>query len=720
MSSRSTARGLATARVTLAFAFVFGVLAAAPAHQSQVAAQTAGPAGRWEGVISPPGTELKIALTLKPATAGGFTGTIDIPAQGARDLPLGNVRVDGSDVAFDLPGVPGTPSFKGTVAADGNSISGTFAQAGQSFPFKLQRIADPSAAAATALDGFDDFVLSAMKSWNVPGVAIAIVKDGTVVLAKGYGLRNVQANLPVTADTIFAIGSSTKAFTTMAMGMLVEEGKLEWDKPVATYLPKFALMDKVAGERMTPRDLVTHRSGLPRHDLVWYNAKLSRPELVARLPYLQPNEDFRETFQYQNLMFLTAGYLTGEVAGTSWEEVLRSRILEPLGMRSSNFAVSESQKTRDFATPYTLKEKTPIDIPFRVIDAVGPAGSINSTVNDMARWLLLHLGGGMVDGKRVVAARQIQEMHRPQMVIQTFPGLFDDPEIQQPSYGLGWFIESYRGKKRVHHGGNIDGFSAMVSLLPDDGLGVVVLTNLNGTPLPGIVARHASDRMLGLQSIDWNGRALKRRDVGEKASAVAKKAAGEERKTGTTPAHRLDEYTGEYSHPAYGSILVTRDGAGLAARFHELPMRLNHWHFETFRGEVDDKSLAEVKLFFQFFTDAQGEVDRLTVPFEPSVEPISFKKLPPAQLTDATFLRQLAGDYVMPDNPEYKMAVTLSGSNLSLTLPGQPPLLLEPAFGTTFALKGLAGFYARFVLAPGQPTELRVIQPNGVFTLKKA
>ena len=556
MSSRSTARGLATARVTLAFAFVFGVLAAAPAHQSQVAAQTAGPAGRWEGVISPPGTELKIALTLKPASGGKFTGTIDIPAQGARDLPLANVRVDGSNVTSTcLVFLVLRPSREPSPRTETPS-SGTFAQAGQSFPFTLQRSADPSAAATTALDGFDDFVVSAMKSWNVHGLAIAIVKDGTVVLAKGYGLRNVQANLPVTADTIFAIGSSTKAFTTMAMGMLVEEGKLEWDKPVATYLPKFALMDKVAGERMTPRDLVTHRSGLPRHDLVWYNAKLSRPELVARLPYLQPNEDFRETFQYQNLMFLTAGYLTGEVAGTSWEEVLRSRILEPLGMRSSNFAVSESQKTRDFATPYTLKEKTPIDIPFRVIDAVGPAGSINSTVNDMARWLLLHLGGGMVDGKRVVAARQIQEMHRPQMVIQTFPGLFDDPEIQQPSYGLGWFIESYRGKKRVHHGGNIDGFSAMVSLLPEDGLGVVVLTNLNGTPLPGIVARHASDRMLGLQSIDWNGRALKRRDVGEKASAVAKKAAGEERKTGTTPAHRLDEYTGEYSHPAYGSIFV--------------------------------------------------------------------------------------------------------------------------------------------------------------------
>ena len=246
-----------------------------------------------------------------------------------------------------------------------------------------------------------------------------------------------------------------------------------------------------------------------------------------------------------------------------------------------------------------------------------------------------------------------------------------------------------------------------------------MLTNLNATPLPDIVARHASDRLLGLEPIDWNGRSLKRRDVGEKASAIAKKAAGEERKTGTKPAHTLDEYAGEYVHPAYGSVTVMRSGEGLTARFHDLPMRLNHWHYETFRADVEEKNLSELKLFFQFFTDAQGEVDRLTVPFEPSVEPIAFKKLPPARLTDAGFLRQLAGDYAMAENPAFKMAVTLNGSTLSITLPGQPPLELEPAHGLTFNLKGLSGFSARFVLEQGKPTQLKAIQPNGVFTLTK-
>ena len=236
-------------------------------------------------------------------------------------MALADVVVQGSAVSFTLPGVPGAPAFKGTLATDGASITGTFSQAGQSMPFKLERKRDPSASASSALAGFDEFVQSAMKSWNVPGVAVAIVKDGEVVLAKGYGLRNIQANLPVTADTIFPIASSSKAFTTMALGILVEEGKLAWDEPVTKYLPAFALKDEVAGERMTPRDLVTHRSGLPRHDLVWYSAKLSRTELVDRLPYLEPNEDFREKFQYQNLMFMTAGHLSAQVAGMSWEDV---------------------------------------------------------------------------------------------------------------------------------------------------------------------------------------------------------------------------------------------------------------------------------------------------------------------------------------------------------------------------------------------------------------
>ncbi len=575
-------------------------------------------------------------------------------------------------------------------------------------------------AAPPPLDGLDQFVASALESWNVPGLSLAVVKDGRVVLTKGYGLRNVEKNLPVTSDTLFAIGSSTKAFTTLAMGVLVDDGKLSWDEPVTTYLPRFGLKDTFAGQRMTPRDLVTHRSGLPRHDSVWYNATLSRRELVDRLPYLEPNAGIREKFQYQNLMFLTAGYLVGEVAGTSWENVVRTRIFQPLGMASSNFSVADSQKARDFASPYALEKKTRVAIPFRDITTIGPAGSINSNATDMAKWLLLHLGDGRVGGTQVVSARQLAEMHRAQMVIQAFPGLFDDKEIQQPTYGLGWFVESYRGHKHVHHGGAIDGFQALVSFFPDDGIGIVALTNLDGNPLPTIVEHEVADRLLGLEKIDWNGRYLKRRAVADKASDRAAEGAEEDRRKGTSPAHPIDEYAGEYEHPAYGPISITRAGNALAVRFHDIPMRLGHWHYETFRGEVEDKAGSGEKLFFEFHTDVHGEVDSLSVPLEPSVSPIAFRKRPPSRLSDADFLRRLTGEYAMADNPDFKVTVTLNGTVLRLTTPGQAGYSLEPAYGTTFSVHGVAGFNARFAVGEsGSATTLKMIQPKGVFTLAR-
>src|SRR5580698_4158474 len=197
------------------------------------------------------------------------------------------------------------------------------------------------------LNGFDDFANQALRDWKCDGFAIAVIQDGQVILSKGYGLRNVKRNLPVTTKTLFAIGSSTKSFTVSAMGALVDQGKLDWDKPVRDYLPDFKMWDPFATERMTPRDLVTHRSGLPRHDLMWYSSPFSREEIFNRLRYLEPNKDFRTTFQYQNLMFMTAGYLAGHVAGMSWEQLVHNTIFEPLGMTGSNFSVVDSQKTDD-------------------------------------------------------------------------------------------------------------------------------------------------------------------------------------------------------------------------------------------------------------------------------------------------------------------------------------------------------------------------------------
>src|SRR5258706_2034126 len=327
------------------------------------------------------------------------------------------------------------------------------------------------------LDGIDGFAAQALKDWKCAGFAIAVIQDGKVIYSKGYGLRDVKRNQPVTTKTLFAVDSLTKSFTVSSLGVLADQGKLDWDKPVREYLPDFRLWDQFATERMTPRDLVTHRSGLPRHDMVWYNSGFSRKEVFERLRYLEPSKDFRTTFQYQNLMFLTAGYLAAHIAGTSWEDLVRKTVFRPLEMNSSNFSVNDSRKTSDYSLPYTLEKEAIKEIPFRNIDSIGPAGSINSNVEDMAKYVMMHLA----KGKGVLSARNASQMQTPQMAIAG-PG--QDTELGPQSYGMGFFLTSYRGHYLVHHGGNNNRFSALVRFLPQDNNGMGILDHQNGSPAP--------------------------------------------------------------------------------------------------------------------------------------------------------------------------------------------------------------------------------------------
>ncbi len=345
-------------------------------------------AGHWEGAIKLPSGELKLSVEFTDA-AGKLSATITIPQQGAKDMPLSDVAfikspsnspndsANNGEVSFSLAGIPGDPKFKGKLSADGQKIEGTFSQGGGNLDCYLERKGDPVAKAKEALVGFDDVATDAMKKFEVPGMAIAIVKGKEIVYAKGFGFRDVEKQLPVTADTLFAIGSSSKAFTTFVLGTLVDEGKIEWEKPVRNYISWFKLYDPSMTEHLTVRDLVTHRSGLPRHDLVWYNNfESTREQFVRKLAYLEPSADLREKFQYNNLMFLTAGYLTEVITGKTWEEAVRARVFDPLGMKRSNFSVTDMQKDSDFAQPYGKKESKIEKLPFRPITNLAPAGSI--------------------------------------------------------------------------------------------------------------------------------------------------------------------------------------------------------------------------------------------------------------------------------------------------------------------------------------------------------
>ena len=686
----------------------------AGAAASEAAAEDPSLAGHWVGEVDVPGTKLDFDIDFALKPDGGWSGDISIPMQNAKDLPLVNITLKGKDVSFEISGVPGSPTFKGVLSEDGQKISGELTQGGQTFPFTMNRSADLKTQAKQALAGFDEIVAKGLQGLNIPGIALAIIVEDEVVLAKGYGFKDLENKAPMTPDTLLAIGSASKAFTVFALGTLVDEGKLDWDTPLRNYIPWFRLYDSFASERLTPRDTVTHRSGLPRHDLLWYNnTAVSREDLVRRLAYLKPSADLREVWQYNNLMFLTAGYLVEVLTGKTWEDSVRAQVLNPLGMKRTNFSVTESQKDADFALPYREREGKIEKIPFRSLTNMGPAGSINSSVNEMSQWVLVHLNGGKLKDRQIINPQTVQDMHLAHMPTGETPEI---PEVTPANYGMGWFVDSYRGHGRIHHGGNIDGFSAMVSMLSQDRVGFVVLANKNGTGLPELLIRHATDLILGLEAKDWVGEAAKSKVKGDEATKEAEKKKAARRVLNTRPSHKLEDYAGDYFHPGYGDLKVTVEKGRLAFAYNNIMTPLDHWHYDIFNGlRAADSVFENFKM--NFITDANGNVARLEAPFEATLEPIVFEKKPDARLFDSAYLQKFVGKYLLI---EQVITISLKGNVLFASIPGAPEMELVPGLGDEFTLKHVKVVSLRFKMDDkGNVLAVELFQPGGVFEAKR-
>lgn len=681
------------------------------------AADAAPPAGHWKGAIELPAGRLEIDVDLAADAAGAWKGDISIPVQGVKDMALADVSVRDSAVGFRMPDVPGEPRFVGELSADGATLAGTFTQGGASLRFSLARGDSPASAARQALAGLDPVLEKALADFEVPGLGLAVVRGGEVVYAKGLGLRDREKKLPVTADTLFAIGSTTKAMTSTLLGMLADEGRLEWDVPVRRYLPWFALKDPALSERLTVRDLVTHRSGLPRHDLLWYNNNEgTRRGLVERIAHLDLTADLREKFQYNNLMYATAGYLAGELGGSSWEELIRARLFTPLGMRRTTLSVLDSERDADHALPYDKKGDALVRIPFRRIDLVGPAGSVNSSASEMARWLLFNLAGGKVGDRQLVQRATLADIHAPHMVSG---GPAERPEILPVGYGHGWSIDAYRGHRRVSHGGGIDGFVTMVTLFPDDDLGIVSFVNA-GVGLPDSVNNTVADRVLALEPVDWLGQALAKRKAGQAASDAAAKKKEAVRVQGTRPSHLLADYAGDYAHPGYGTLKVEvadpKPGAtGLVFTLNGIRTPLEHWHYDVWNGaKAADETFENTKLLFR--GDVAGQVAAVEARFDALAPAVVFDKRPPARLFDPTILASFVGRYQFPNAVA---EVTLSGTTLKMTVPGQPTYTLVPEVSGRFHLKEVPIIGAGFVEEAGKVVKLVTYQPDGVYEAKR-
>ena len=567
-----------------------------------------------------------------------------------------------------------------------------------------------------------DYVPQLLKDWEVPGLSLAVIRDGQVVLTEGYGLRDIDKKLPVTPETRFAIGSSTKAFTTAALGILVDEGKLEWDKPVRTWMPAFRLHDAYATEHMTPRDLVSHRSGLPRHDLMWYGTTATRAELVSRLGDLEASAELRTRWQYQNLMYMTAGYLVEQVSGRPWEDFVRERLFIPLGMTASDLSIRDLETVENRALGYIRKDEKKgggiEQIPYRNIDAIGPAGSINSNVLDMAKWVRFHLGDGTWEGKPLLTPATLAELHEPAMLIDTsgnpMASAFLDPDLPFGAYALGWFVQPYRGHLLMHHGGNIDGFTAFVTMLPHQRHGLVILTNLNGGTLATTaLANHIFDRLLGLPEKSWSSDFKAKQEELRAAAREAEKSTAAARKTGTKPDHLLDDYAGVYTHPSYGDLRIEKQGNRLTLTYNAAMVQapLEHWHYETWNITAGEAEGTKV----QFLTDVQGEVDRVSIPLESSVADIVFTRKA-GEITDLEAFRRFTGEYELAG---MVATVAIEGGRLLLTVPGQPPRELLSYRNGELTVKELAGYRLRFEEKNGVVKAAIFLQPNGTFRAEK-
>jgi CubicO group peptidase (beta-lactamase class C family) len=549
--------------------------------------------------------------------------------------------------------------------------------------------AAPARAEDGPFKGLDEYVAKTMKDWNVPGLAIAVIKDDSVVFAKGYGVRKLGDDTPVDEKTLFAVGSTSKAFTAAALAMLVDEGKIKWDDKVTQHLPKFQMYDSYVSREMTVRDLLCHRSGLGRTETIWYGSNASRDEIIRRLRYIKPDTSFRSKFGYQNMMYLTAGQIIPAVTGKSWDDFVKERIFKPLGMTTSNTSVTAFREADNVATPHHKIEDKMRPIKYRNIDNIGPAGSINSNVVEMAQWLRLQLNEGTREkGKeRLISSGAVQEMHTPQTVIRLEGAMAKiNPETHLAAYGLGWMIEDYRGKKLLEHAGGIDGMTAQVAMIPEEKLGVVVLANSDGNLLPHALANRILDGfLLKTPPRDWSADLL---NIMKGVEAIAKAQAKKEEKDrvkDTKPSLALDKYAGKYNDDKYGTVKVVKEKDKLVLHFGPAFVGdLEHWHYDTFRATWRDPIFPKVLVTFTL--NGQGKVAELKTKGMDGLE-MTFKRAddePAITLSEAE-LKKFVGTYESK-MPQLELSVEFVAGKLKAAVAGQS-LTLVPIKPTRFKVE---------------------------------
>ena len=483
------------------------------------------------------------------------------------------------------------------------------------------------------LQKLDAYFEKAAKEWGIPGMSIGIVKDGEIVFSKGYGVLEVGKPEKPDGNTLYAIASNSKAFTSAIIAMLVQEGKLNWDDKVQKYLPWFELYDSFVSRETTVKDLLCHRVGLGTFsgDVIWYKADLTSEEIIRRLKYLPNQFNFRDGFGYSNVMYITAGEIIKTVTGKTWGQNVQERILDPLKMGRTIFSLEKLSKKGNFATPHAFEEEINIPIPYVNWEEIGALGGIISSVNDMGKWMIFNMNNGIIGKDTLLtpdSRNVIWKMHNTYNVDLTKPNDFD---THFKGYGLGWGLEDFHGRMRVSHGGGYDGMISSVNMIPEEKLGIVVLTN--GMKAPAMaVTYYVLDAFMGFEEKDWSAEMLakqeKRKTEDQRIIERIEKRVPE-----TKPSLAIEKYTGTYFAPIYGNIEVKQENGNLRLYFEHTPdlsATLEHWHYDVWKINWD-----KTQAWFTFGTlkfNMDNNIEITGMDFDVPNNDIFFEELKPTRV----------------------------------------------------------------------------------------
>ncbi|MBL8272095.1 serine hydrolase [Steroidobacter sp.] len=565
---------------------------------------------------------------------------------------------------------------------------------------------------AAKLQGFDEHMQQLLKDWNGVAFGVGVVVDDKLVFSRGYGYRDYGKKLPFTPQTLFPIASNTKLVAAVSAGLLVDEGQLTWDEPVRESVPAIRFYNDELNRTVTLRDMLAHRTGVTRHDTIWYQSQLDNAELFDRLRYMDPSAPLRQTFLYNNMMYAAVGHIVALKSGKPWPDFVQERILAPLSMNATTFSLQTMTANADHAVPYTARRDSDelYQLPYEDTRGIAAAGGMISNIEDLSHWLIALMNEGRYDGRQVLPAAVLRAtLERAIPVPDSAAEARGWRELLHPEQGMGRQMASYRGHLITYHGGDLGGFHSQISYLPDERVGVIVLLiGDHASSLYDPIGYNIYERILGLDTTPWSERLQEVRRKDRQVHQVARAKVDEGRVRGTKPSRALADFVGDYEHPAYGRLKIDRSGKALQFEFHGFRTVLNHYHYDRF-DTPDDPRYGRYSV--RFVTSPQGDADQVAMTVD-DAETLFVRQ--PERLDPKT-LAQLPGAYVDPTGREVWVTL-LPDDTLSVQAVGGLPNVLQAYRGLKFRVAKVADVTYEFLADSGNIVALKLSGPEGVFT----